>query len=485
LAKLLSDAAASSAATAGKELAVVLADPVGYTAELNELRLKRQTVIEEYLHSKPVQHPLESISTVNTMRQVLEEESMKDLMEVVRPIVSSSYFEKSKEFDDDCVWHPLDAAEKKALLEADSSFAEAFMGNISKNDLANNPDPGRVQYPDHHVRVKELIDKKVAERWEKLSKSFRLSDAQDWYKQHQINMQDLHLTPLAKYENDWLLASKSPLTIAYFEHHFNENAPNKVEETHCTGLTYCAESFSINQPAPYSKQHANGYLRQHLDHDEITQNAVALRALFANQKNAFTTAFQALTRHKGDLAAVKAADKALYGESETDNYDGLRDKSYDIMKGIANLTETGVRRYSWLGDMIVFFSGGQLTAISAAIAQAADHAAGSHGNKPLSEGLKAQLKKVQNLWLYQHCIKMAKDQFNEIALPVLVGNGKEPVVPILITKRVLIGTLLQEAELSLKLADDYTREQLEQQRKKAYAKLRKKRKGQPQCKCTR
>nr|WP_315189127.1 T6SS effector BTH_I2691 family protein [uncultured Albidiferax sp.] len=393
LAEQLQRAAACHTKTKGKELAVVLADPVGYATELNALRLRRHVLAQQEIEKPENAHPLNSSNALMGLKQVMLDANTLASYEQVSPLCTKIDYAAGN-WPAGTEWQALTPEDRKTLLKRASGLLKPM---IAREDL------GRVIYPDHDAQAADWAKKNTEAAWSKLAPHYDEAARTRWIQQFEAQLKTQHYTPLEKIENDWLTASQDPCTLAYFQHHFDPQDPNKPLNLLCSGKVYAEESQRIHQPAPFS---SGPVLERYLAMLEqpITQpSAVVLRALVGNQQ-----------------AVIEVVHTQLTGDSGAD---GMRDKSYDVLKGVLGLDASAkaLKKYGWMGDAIGMFSVGQLSALSGALLGAAGR------NPRLSASLQAQLAKMQYLWGVQQAI--------EYAAASAMG-GAAPKMPVLLRMRV-------------------------------------------------
>jgi hypothetical protein len=399
LADTLKNAAACHPKTKGNEVAVVLADPVAYTAELNALRLRRHELAKKELEKPENAHPLNSSNVILGLKQVIVDSSTVNSYEQVSPLRTKDKFD-SETWPAGTEWQILTPEDKKTLL--DRASGSILLAPYRK--MFSQPDLGRVIYADHDARASAWVHKKAQETWVKLAPHYKETERSSWVTAFENRLKTQHHEPLVKFEEDWFSATQDSSTLSYFKNHFDSNEANKPLNTVCAGVTYAHESSLINQPAPISTGVlVDKYLASMLNKPITDEAAVVQRALVGNQQEVIDVIHAQLT---GDSGA-----------------EGMRDKNYDFMKGVLGLSsgKAALKKYGWIGDALAMFSVGQVTALSGAIVSAAGH------NKTVSAALEKQLVKLQNFWGVQQAIEYAAGSALKSAAPAM---------PVLITMRV-------------------------------------------------
>jgi hypothetical protein len=399
LAETLKNAAACHPKTKGNEVALVLADPVGYAAELNVLRLRRHELAKHEIEKPENAHPLNSSNAILGLKQFIIDSSTVNSYEQVSPLRTKDKFD-AETWPAGTEWQLLTPEDKKTLLDrtSDSVLLAPYRKVFSRPDL------GRVIYADHDARASDWVQKKTQETWGKLAPHYKESERSSWISAFEKRLKTQHHEPLVKFEEDWFAALQAPLTLAYFKNHFDSKDTNKPLSNACVGANYASESSLINQPAPISTGViVDKYLAAMLDKPITDEAAIVQRALVGNQQEVIDVIHTQLT---GDAGA-----------------EGMRDKNYDFMKGVLGLSsgKAALKKYGWIGDALAMFSVGQITALSGAIVSATGH------NKTVSAKLEKQLIKLQNFWGVQQAIEYAAGGALKSAAPAM---------PVLITMRV-------------------------------------------------
>lgn len=397
LAADLTRAATNHPKTAGRELAVVLRDPVGIAAELNAIRIRRHGLFLKEIAKPEIAHPLNSSKTVLGMRASLVDLNALASFDKVSPLRTEDNFSK-EDFPSGAEWHPLSKEEKavRASGVSDSTKMRDYRA------FRRGVDMGRIIYEDQEIREAEWIKQQTAAMWAKLERYYDEDSRVAWQENFDAQMALRHFAPLEKYEIDWRAAADDAQTLEYFTTHFDPNDPNDPLKHHSPGETYAKESGHINEPAPYTKAKALDMYLTMLDKDISDASAILLRALVCNQSSFFSEFHKQLTRDPGD--------------------DGMRDKTFDFLKDIDTL-----KKYSWYRDGIAFFGVGQLTALTAALFAAA-------GRSDLVQWAGGR---VQRLWAIQQAIE-------HVRTAAVHGGAKgiAPKVTVLISKKVCAAAAL-------------------------------------------
>jgi hypothetical protein len=369
----LTRAAGCHPKTKGKELAVVLRDPVGIAAELNTLRLRRNDLIRQKVAEPEIEHAICSFNAIRGIREKILDGKMLQNAIQVAPLCSKPEFD-SKTWPPGAEWHPLTAEDKKNLKATMESeiYTKFFTGVLDANGN------GRVVFLDHEERAAAWARKETAKTWKQLAPYHDQKASNDWFTAFNTQMKAEHYDVLARFEIDWRACCDDPVTRAYFANHFDENDPNDPLKLHSPGTVYARENDYVNSPAPISQGQVNASYIAVLSEDITLKTSYAVRALVANQKELIWITHQYLS---GD------------GGADEEKGGGERDKTYDILREFE-----AMKRYSWMGDTVAFFGIGQLSAASAALFHTS-----------IQTGLTATFgAKLQQLWGVQHAIEHAR-----------------------------------------------------------------------------
>lgn len=388
LAASLERAAARHPKTQGKELAVVLRDPVGIATELNALRLRRHELAKQEIEKPENAHPLNSSNALMGLKQSIIDLELLDSYKVVSPPKFRSAYEADRHLlPPGTEWHPASDAERSSFRKLG---AMAFW--------KPGDEVGRIVYPDHDARAAAWARQQAEKTWAELAPHYDEGARSDWVAAFEKRMKSQHYEPLAKFENDWLAATQDAKTLDYFARHFDPSDPNSPISLVSAGKVYASESQFIHQPAPFTTGDVLDTYLAMLKKPITDEAAVVQRALVGNQQEVIAVIHTQLT-----------------GE--------MQDKTYDFMKGVLGLDsgKAALKKYGWLGDAVSMFSVGQLSALSGALVSAAGR------SQAVSAAFEAQLARVQQLWGVQQAVEYATAS----AL-----SGKAPAMPVLVTMRV-------------------------------------------------
>nr|WP_157359696.1 T6SS effector BTH_I2691 family protein [Caldimonas brevitalea] len=348
--------------TKGKELAVVLRDPVGVAAELNALRMRRQDLAKQELLKPEIAHPLNSSNTLLGLEKLVGDvRAVNNLA----PLVTKGTYESLKRQGgpriQQATWEPI--ASTPGCPPASSSL-------------------GRLWYPGRKEKLAEQSAAFGKIAWKQVRDEFNETSRSDWMKKFDADMKTAHYQPLERFELDWLAAARDGRTQMYFALHFDDSDPNDPKQLHSPGLRYAEESGLIHQPQPLTTGAA---LKEYLalyDQPIVDPKAVPLRALMGNQ---------------GEVVAT--VHKELLGDPNAEVEGGMRDKTVDLIKGLLSdvAGEHFKTRYSWLTNALCGLALGSVNSYSAAVS-AAVSTAGLGAVKPVVKaGSKAWATRVWEL----------------------------------------------------------------------------------------
>lgn len=413
LAAQLESLAAKHPKTQGKELAVVLKDPVGYATELNGLRLRRHELLQEEIEKPENAHPLNSSSAVLGMRQSILDAALAKSFEQVSPMKTRSAFNDTK-WPAGTEWRPLSAEERQVLVK--SASGDGWLSSVllaPYKRTFEQADLGRVVYPDHDARAEAWAKAQTEKTWKEVADRYDEAARASWVEQFEARMKTRHYDPLARFEADWRAAATDSQTLAYFAKHFDPADPNAPLSTPSSGAIYARESQYIHTPAPITQGSLRDEYLAMIDKPVTDDTAIVVRALIGNQQSQFEK-FQAFLEE-------------LYKQATGDpGGAGMRDKAYDFMKGLRNESAT-LKKFGWLGEALSAFSVGQLSALSAAALSMAS------GNKHLEAKLARALTKLQAFWGIQQAVELA----------VQGALAKQaPKVPVIIAMKVSVDEAL-------------------------------------------
>ncbi|WP_090137949.1 T6SS effector BTH_I2691 family protein [Limnohabitans sp. DM1] len=329
LAAALQKAAAASPKTAGKELAVVLPDPIALKRELSDLRLLKQRALQ-------VLSPADALKLHShyTLQGLADNIADARALANVVPLLSKAGFDAWQKHSPaaakDAFWVPLDP----------QKFGAA--------------DPGRVWTPERTRLVEAQAPRFEGIARDQLHKGYDTQASAAWI--------DAHLQKVAAalkpYEQDWLQARQHASVGQYFALHFDETEANKPTPlpTHSAGEAYCSEAH--DEPPPTSAADLNEQYLKEYQKDLSDPTAYVWRMYVGNQKELITV-FKNLT---GDP------------NSEV----GMRDKTVDLLKGLVDKDVLGDKlatvlkgkfNHNWLSGKVLNFAHGQSLVLAQALAQ--------------------------------------------------------------------------------------------------------------------
>jgi hypothetical protein len=419
LADNLQRAAACHPKTKGLELAVVLRDPVGFVAELNAIRLWRHELARTEIEKPENAHPLNSSNALLGLKKSVLDINLTDSFVQVSPLKTKAAFDQAKDLPVGTQWHALSPEERLALSKA-ASGSDAFGAVLLSpyKRAFEQPNLGRVVYPDHDARALAWANEQTAKTWGPIAKKYDEVARAAWVSAFEAKMKAAHHDPLVKYEDDWIAAAHDAQLLAYFADHFDDQDPNDPKKLHSPGATYARESQYVYTPAPITTGPVLDTYLTMLDKPVSDKSAVVQRALVGNQ----ASVFESMQAYAGALYQTAIGDPG----ADPDQGGGMRDKAYDFMKGLYNESKA-LKQYGWLGNAIGVFSTHHLAALTAAGISAVAR------SNAASPALMRGLGKVQGLWGVQQAVEL-------VVQGALSGNAAK--VPLLITMKVDVADAL-------------------------------------------
>ncbi|MBJ2159867.1 T6SS effector BTH_I2691 family protein [Variovorax sp. IB41] len=324
--------AEASPDTKDKELVLAIPDPAGLAADLNGIRIAKDKALKE------------ALANSTDARALASDAALRGLEEAIRAVAAVRAQNEANGSTSESAWNKIKdsryVTEGGYRWEPSSDGSKAADGSLN-GQIINPPDARR--------------ERAIAARGKKLGESdwAKIGSQLDEARRNQLvararNRVEEDGRKLEPYEADWLKAMKSISTLKYFECHFDEDEPNRVIAPVSPGEIYCSESSLVHLPQPLSSQrHYKEYLEHLLDKPVTDKQAVALRAMFGNQK-----------------VVIEQINGLLAGDADRGNSDNMRDKTYDMLKGLFTLE--GGKKYSWMTDAVAAFAGGHQTALGAA-----------------------------------------------------------------------------------------------------------------------
>jgi hypothetical protein len=328
LANELVKAARCHKVTAGKELAIVLSDPVGLASELCALRLHRFELMKKEFVKPMYEHPLQSSNTLLGLKSMTRQDGYERATKNLLHVVTYKAFEK-------------DYKNSK-----NPSLAGAEWEEIKPKKLAVNGEQlGRVwtieskkQYENQAKRFREA-------NWARISSEYNEAARLKWHEDFEAKMQALHLDSTAKFENDWWRVCRHERYKSYFSQHFDEDDKNDPKLHHSPGLVYASEVTRSKTPQPMTTGAVlDDYVEQLFG--EISDPAAhLLRAMGANQKSVMA-AIEGVTN-------VKVITDHLHKERNDKLYDfgaALVQGAHDART--PNKVQKAIVQYSWLSNTL-------------------------------------------------------------------------------------------------------------------------------------
>jgi len=272
LAAELQRTAACHPKTRGKELAVVLADPVGYATELNALRLRRFELAKQELAQPHNAHPMASLQMLDGLRQGILDLNAERQFEAVSPVMSEGLFNdklKAGLWPRGTRWRPLVNAEAQRR---------------------HGPGKGHVIFPDHEARANAWLRRQTAATFERYRKYVDEEAITSWKQAFEKRMHKEHGLPQQRFEEDWWGMRKDARFASYFEQHFNEQDPNPplISKARCSaGAVYMQEVHRAMVPQPLSDGKLQEEYLAELSCEISKPEALMWRALVGNQAELF------------------------------------------------------------------------------------------------------------------------------------------------------------------------------------------------------
>lgn len=277
LAKTLKDAAARHPKTAGKELAVVLPDPVGYAAELNALRLARFEMAKQDAAKPENAHPLLSLQMLDGLRQSVIDEQEARSFEVINPVMHRGAFEtimrvkpNPRGWPEGTRWEPM----------------------TDRKDLARyGPGMGRVMFPDQEDRRRAWAADATERNWQRYRQYVNEGKLQSWKDDFDKKMLAAHGKPLERVENDWWTACQHAGLAQCLALHFDDKSPNRSgpAQDHCSGTAYATEVRLAMTPQPLQRGATFERYLAELNKTPTDKTAYLQRALAGNQSEVLST----------------------------------------------------------------------------------------------------------------------------------------------------------------------------------------------------
>jgi hypothetical protein len=265
----LTRAAACHPKTKGKELAVVLRDPVGVATELNALRMHRHALAEAEMAKPENAHPMTSLHMLDGLRRSVMDTNEARKMEAISPVMNQGAFQdimrvrpNPRGWPDGTTWVRM----------------------TSRDDmLAHGPGMGRVVFPDHEERAAEWVQRQTAATFERYRKYIDEARIESWKADFDKKMRAEHSEPLLRYEADWWGLRKDASFNEYFAKHFDETDENGPQQAHSPGACYASEVHYALTPQPFVEGPVQEEYAAECERDPNDAKAVMQRALVGNQ----------------------------------------------------------------------------------------------------------------------------------------------------------------------------------------------------------
>lgn len=388
-------AAARHPKTAGKELAIVLRDPVGICTELNALRLRRNEVIKGEFEKPEIKHPLNSARLLMGLKQTVVDEASLASLDAVIPLCTAMELASVDQPPGTEVVQ-ISPAERSELFRHGARTLTSYQ----RADLKGKKRMFLVIRSDVAKRAEEWKEKATGENWEKYTDYYNEAARVKWIKEFDARMKREHYQPLERMEDDWFCAYQDKNTIDYMDRHFDSSAGSD-EKSAMETVIKVKEQAHIFLPGPITTGRMTDCYLAVLDQPLTARGAQALRMTVGDKTDTIPLLGQQLT-----------GDPAKDGG-------GMRDKTYDLLKGLIELVGTDSPTAKLLGHSLALFTVGLSGAFAGVFLTAA--ARGSAMVKP------EHIKKLHHLLLVRRAL--------EIAVQGAV-KGKAPNLPVLITMEV-------------------------------------------------
>lgn len=286
LAENLKRAAASHPSTQGKELALVLADPVGVTSELNALRVLRHEQTKADLARPENAHPMASLQMLDGLRQSVIDQAEAGKTEGVTEYMIQWKFEtlmykngNPRRWPQGTTWE----------LSPDPEIRRRHRHGV-----------GQLVFPDQAEREARWVAWSVEQTWSKYRQYIDETAIATWKDNFEREMRRKHGEPQAKFEADWWAARKDSAFDRYFVLHFDPADGNSPRERHCAGATYAEEACLAMTPQPLADSPVVAEYLAELDRPLEEETAIVLRSIVANQQDLLTLFKEYATEERQD-----------------------------------------------------------------------------------------------------------------------------------------------------------------------------------------
>jgi hypothetical protein len=367
LAGVMRRQAAGHPLTAGREFVLAIPDPVGLAADLNGIRVAKNRANQQEWNGND---------------EWVRSEACHTTLEGLRKSIVVAGMHQSREWGSRASqkqWNSVEGRGVPYEWKPDADGAYAADGSRAGHMTPVGPEAGAIG-----SRL-ENRGRMLGERnWRKITDQLDMARYTAWPAQR-ADVEKRLADALAPYESDWICAIDGEPLRGCFKHHFDENDAGKLTARASSGLIYASESDLVHFPQPLVHRHAERWTGLILDADITEPRAIALRAMFGNQKSAID---------KVQAILVGTADR-----SEGDS----RDKTYDLLKGV--VTHELGQRLNWLHPHLLALSAGGLAASAAGVLQLLALASGK-SPAPSSGKLKKYLALLSRLTAAQQQLEL-------------------------------------------------------------------------------
>jgi len=338
MADTLQKAASHHAKTKGREMAVVLPDPVGYAAELNALRLQRFELVKQDMARSEFAHPLGSLQMLDGLRQVVLDSKEARSFTAVSPVMSQGQFKdimrtkpNPKGWPEGTRWEPV-------------------IAHHQGQNLALGTHMGRVIFPDHAERAQRWAMEATQRNWERYRKFIDEDLIKAEKKRIDEHFKKHHETPLRQADADWWAAREFAAFNQYFALHFDDAEASRpgTAQDHSAGASYTQEVAISTTPQPLLQGPVLERYMAELSASPTDRKAVMLRALAGNQGTVLKALHEYILGPQGSTPAGQSTYSA--NQEETSRTDKLHDLASGLLQRADENTVLGRQhiKYSWL-----------------------------------------------------------------------------------------------------------------------------------------
>jgi hypothetical protein len=323
MAQQMTRAAACHPVTTGKEVALVVADPVGYAAELNVLRLRRQALALDEMAKPENAHPFNSSHLLMGLKQVTIDGIAMESWDKVSPLMHEGQFKTVMLVKPNPRGWPEGTRWEKLAVS-------------HENTARYGQGRGHIVFPDHEERAAAWARDQAAATWSRHQAHYDEGARAAWMQAFNARMDAEHYQPLMKFEEDWWSAATDAATcLRCFELHFDDNDANDPGRLFCPAEVYAREVVLACTPAPLTTgTMLEAYIAE-LNKPIADKSAILQRALVGNQAELFAKV-QA-------IVDVFDAAQHLHGERN----DKLYDLGVGLLKNAEDATNpNGLQRFS-------------------------------------------------------------------------------------------------------------------------------------------